>query len=81
MREVYSRVTGKGVKMRVDDETGEREWMLSWLLFADDTALVAESAEQLQCLVRKFERGFERRKLCVNVDKNKVMCVGRLCNR
>ena len=51
VREVYSRVNGMGVKMRVD---GEREWVLSQLLFADDTALVAESAEQLKCLVREF---------------------------
>ena len=75
VREVYCRVTGKGVKMRVD---GESEWMLSQLLFADDTALVAESAEQLQCLVRKFGRVCERRKLRVNVDKSKVMCVGEI---
>ena len=44
--------------------------------FADDTALVANSAEQLQCLVREFGRGCERRMLRVNVDKSKVMCVG-----
>ena len=50
--------------------------MLSQLLFADDTALVAESAEQLQCLVREFGRVCERRKLRVNVDKSKVMCAG-----
>ena len=73
MREVFSRVTGKGVKMRGDCE---REWILSQLLFADDTALVAESAEQLQCMVREFGRVCERRKLCVNVDKSRVMCVG-----
>ena len=73
VREVYSRVTGKGVRMRVD---GESDWMLSQLLFADDTALVADSAEQLQCLVREFGRVCERRKLRVNVDKSKVMCVG-----
>ena len=59
--------------MRVD---GESDWMLSQLFFADDTALVADSAEQLQCLVREFGRVCERRKLRVNVDKSKVMCVG-----
>ena len=73
VREVYSRVNGKGVRMRVD---GESDWMLSQLLFADDTALVADSAEQLQCLVREFGRVCERRMLRVNVDKSKVMCVG-----
>ena len=49
---------------------------MSQLLFADDTALVAESAEQLQCLVREFGRVCERRKLRVNVEKSKVMSVG-----
>ena len=48
---------------------------MSRLLFADDTALVAESAEQLQCLVREFGRVCKRRKLRVNVDKSKVMSV------
>ena len=52
VREVYARVNGMGVKMRVH---GESEWILSQLLFADDTALVAESAEQLQRLVRVWK--------------------------
>ena len=73
VRGVYSRVNGMGVKI---NEDGEREWMVSQLLFADDTALVAESAEQLQCLVREFGRVCKRRKLRVNVDKSKVMSVG-----
>ena len=73
VREVYSRVNGMGVKLSVG---GEREWLLSQLLFADDTALVAESAEQLQCLVREFGRVCARQKLRVNVDKSKVMIVG-----
>ena len=58
------------------NEDGEREWVVSQLLFADDTALVAESAEQLQCLVREFGRVCKRRKLRVNVDKSEVMSVG-----
>merc|ERR1712002_202066 len=62
-----------GVKMSVG---GEGEWVLSQLLFADDTALVAESADQLQCLVKEFGRVCKRRKLRVNVDKSKVMSVG-----
>ena len=70
---MYSRVNGIGVKLSVG---GEREWLLSQLLFADDTALVAESAEQLQCLVSEFGRVCDRRKLRVNVDKSKVMIVG-----
>ena len=74
VREVYSRTHGRGVKLR--NESGN-EWVLSQLLFADDTALVADSAEQLQALVREFGRVCERRKLRVNVDKSKVMVAGR----
>ena len=50
--------------------------MLSQLLFADDTALVAKSAELLQCLVREFGRVRKRQKLRVIVDKSKVVSVG-----
>ena len=42
MGEVYSRVNGMGVKM---NEVCERKRVMSQLLFADDTVLVAESAE------------------------------------
>ena len=51
--------------------------MPSQLLFAYDTALVADSTEQLQALVREFGRVCERKKLRVNVDKSKVMVTGR----
>ena len=51
--------------------------VLSQLLFADDTALVAESAEQLQCLVSEFGRVCKGRKLRINVNKSKVMCIER----
>ena len=51
--------------------------VLSQLLFADDTALMAESAEQLQCLVTEFGRVCKRRKLRINVNKRKVMCIER----
>merc|ERR1711888_78008 len=74
VREVYSRTHGRRVKLR--NESGS-EWVLSQLLFADDTALVADSAEPLQALVREFGRVCERRKLRVNVDKSKVMVAGR----
>merc|ERR1712121_55348 len=73
VREVYTRVNQAGVRL---SEEGEREWVLSQLLFADDTALVAESAEQLQCLVQEFGRVCKRRKLRVNVGKSKVMRIG-----
>lgn len=73
VREVYTRVNEAGVKLSGE---GERDWVLSQLLFADDTALVAESAEQLQCLVQEFGGVCKRRKLRVNVDKSKVMRIG-----
>ena len=50
------------------NEDGEREWVVSRLLFANDTALVAESAVQLQFLVREFDGVCKRRKLRVNMD-------------
>ena len=75
VREAYSTVNGKGVKM---SEDCERKWVMSQLLFADDTALFAESTKQLQCLIREFGRVCKQRKLLVNVDKSKVMSVGGL---
>ena len=42
------------------------------LLFADDTALVADSEEKCR-LVSEFGRVYERRKFRVNVGKSKVM--------
>ena len=35
-------------------------WMLSQLLFADNTALMAESAEKMQGLVSEFGRVIKR---------------------
>ena len=43
------------------------------LLFADYTALVADSEEKLCRLVTEFGRVCERRNLIVNVGKSKVM--------
>ena len=45
---------------------------INQLLFADDTALVADS-EKLCKLVSEFGRVCERRKLRVNVGKSKVL--------
>ncbi len=42
-------------------------WELSQLLFADDTALVADSEEKLRRLVTEFRGVCGRRKLRVNV--------------
>ena len=46
---------------------------INQLLFADDTALVADSEEKLCRLVKGVGRVCERRKLRVNVGKCKIM--------
>ena len=53
---------------------------INQLLFADDTALVADSEEKLCRLVSEFGRVCERRKLRVNVGKRKVMRCSRYGN-
>ena len=70
VREVSARVNGEGAKLMNADG---REWELWQILFADDTALVADSEEKLQKLVEEFGRVCVRRKLRVNVNKSKVM--------
>ena len=52
---------------------------INQLLFADDTALVADS-EKLCRLVSEFGRVSERRKLRVYVGKNKVTSCSRYGN-
>ena len=53
---------------------------INHLLFADDTALVADSEQKLCRLVSEFGRVCERRKLRVNVGKSKVMGCSRCVN-
>ena len=48
-------------------------FQINHLLFADNTALGADSEEKLCRLVCEFGRVCERRKLRVNVGKSKVM--------
>ena len=50
------------------------------LLFADDTALLADSEEKLGRPVSEFGRVCERRKFRVNVCKSKVMRCSRYGN-
>ena len=70
VREVNIRVLGKGLEL-LSVNGGRFE--INQLLFADDTALVADSEEKLCRQVREFGRVWERRMLRVNVGKNKVM--------
>ena len=78
VREVNVRVLGKGLEV-LSANGGRSE--INRLLFADDTALVADSEEKLGRLVSEFGRIFERRKSRVNVGKSKVMRCSRYGNR
>ena len=71
---VNVRVLGKGFEL-LSANGGRFE--INQLLFADYTALVADSEEKLLC---EFGRVWERRKLRVNVGKSKVMRCSRFGN-
>ena len=74
VREVNVRVLWKGLEL-LSANGGRFE--INQLLFADDTAPVADSEEKLCRLVIEFGRVCERRKLRLNVGKSKIMrCSG-----
>ena len=79
VREVDARMLGRGVRLRNGMERDMKgcEWQLNQILYADDTALVADDERKLQMLVTEFERVCKARKLCVNVGKSKVMRLTR----
>ena len=77
VREVNVRVLGKGLEL-LSANGGRFE--INQLLFADDTAQLADSEEKLCRLVSEFGRDCERRKLRVNVGKSKVMRCSRYGN-
>ena len=64
IREVNVRLLGKGLELL--SASGGR-FKINQLLFADDTALAADSEEKFCRLVSEFGRVCERRKLRVNV--------------
>ena len=77
VREVNVRVLGKGLELL----SANGGWFeINHLLFADDTALVADSGEKLCRLVSEFGRVCQRRKLRVNIGKSKVMRYSRYGN-
>ena len=76
VRKVNVRVLGKGLEL-LSANGGRFE--INQLLFADDTALVADSEEKLCKLMSEFGRVCER-KLRVNVGKRKVMRCSRYGN-
>ena len=73
VQEVNVRVLGKGLELA--SANGGR-FEINQLLFADDTALVADS-KKLCGLVSELGRVCDRRKLGVNVGENKVMSCSR----
>ena len=77
VREVNGRVLGK--RLELLNAYGGR-FEINRLLFADDTALLADLQEKFCRLVSEFGRVFERRKLRVNVGKSKVMRCSRYGN-
>ena len=76
VREVNVRVLGQGLELLT---ANDGRFEINQLLFADDTALVADSEEKCK-LVSEFGRVCERRKLRVNVGKSKVMRCSRYGN-
>ena len=62
---------GKGWRAILSENGGR--FAINQLLFADDTALVADSEKKLCRLLSEFGRVCERRKLRVNAGKSKVM--------
>ena len=62
VQEVYVRMLGKGLELL---SANSSRFEINQLLFTDDTALVADSEEELCRLVSEFGRVCERRKLTV----------------
>ena len=46
------------------------------LRYADDTTLIAESEEELKCLLMKVKKESEKTGLKFNIQKNKIMASG-----
>ena len=78
VREVNFVVLGEGLQLL---SSKRDRFKINQLLFADDSALVADSEEKLCRLVSEFGRVCERRNLRVNVGgKSKVMRCSRYGN-
>ena len=61
---------------RLRAKTRVRKVTLRDVLFADDAALVAHSAEKLQSLLNQFSNACEAFRLTISLKKTKVMCQG-----
>ena len=61
---------------RLRAKTKVRKAILRDFLFADDAALVAHSAEMLQCLLNQFSSACDAFRLTISLKKTKVVCQG-----
>ena len=77
VREVNVRVLGKGLELL---SMNCSRFEINQLLFADYTALVADSEEKLCRLVSEFGRVCKRKKMRVNVGRSKVIRCSRYGN-
>ena len=77
VQELNVRMLGKGLKLL---RANGGRFEINQLLFADDTALVAESEAKFCRLVSEFGTVCERRTLRVNVGKSKVIRCSRYGN-
>ena len=74
VREVNVRVLGKGLELL----SAYGGWFeINQLLFADDTALVADSQETLCRLLSEFRRVCETKNFRVNASKSQIMRCSR----
>jgi hypothetical protein len=74
LRDINERVMEQGAALMSDSDG---EWQVNQILYADDTAIVADEEFKLQRPVSEFGRACERRKLSVNGAKSKVMKITR----
>ena len=72
--ELLKRVKGTGIGVRIQD------LILSVLGFADDTMLLAETAEDMQRLLNVAERYANERGMKFNASKCKIMIFGDACD-
>ena len=75
MKEVRESAGDVGVTLQ--DERGNIEWKVDWLMFAEDTVLWGDSEVKLERLVQESGRVYQRRKLPVNETKINIMKIGK----
>ena len=51
-------------------------WNINKLRYADDTTLIAESKEELKCLLMRVKEDSEKADVKLNIQKTKIMASG-----